>query len=72
MKEIEAKFKRLDGKQLSDKQRQELLEKELAASKKTDEDFDPRKHRLKHGILNYDKALGNTKGFENMKGVKLG
>ena len=41
--------------------------------KKTDEDFDPRKHRLKHGIRNYDKALGNTKGFDTMKGgVKLG
>ena len=72
MKEMEAKFKRLDGKQLSDKQRQELIEKELTAMKKNDEDFDPRKHRLKHGIRNYDKALGNTKGFENMKGVKLG
>jgi hypothetical protein len=40
--------------------------------KKTDEDFDPRKHRLKHGIRNYDKAAGNTKGFEGMIGFKLG
>jgi hypothetical protein len=39
---------------------------------KSEEDFDPRKHRLKHGIRNYDKALGNTKGFEGMKGFKLG
>ena len=72
VKEMEAKFKRLDGKQLSEKQRDELIKKELDAMTKTDEDFDPRKHRLKHGIRNYDKALGNTKGFEGMKGFKLG
>ena len=72
VKEMEAKFKRLDGKQLSEKQREELIKKELDAMTKTDEDFDPRKHRLKHGIRNYDKALGNTKGFEGMKGIMLG
>ena len=72
VKEMEAKFKRLDGKQLSEKQRQELIQKELEGMKKSDEDFDPRKHRLKHGIRNYDKHAGNTKGFEGMKGFKLG
>jgi hypothetical protein len=44
----------------------------MDAIKKNDEDFDPRKHRLKHGIRDYDKSVGNTKSFEGMKGVKLG
>ncbi len=69
---MEAKFKRLDGKQLSEKQRQEMIQKEMDAMKKTDEDFDPRKHRLKHGIRGYDKAAGNKSAFEGMKGTKLG
>ena len=54
VKELEAKFKRLDGKALTEKQRQDLVKKELDAIKKNDEDFDPRKHKLKHGIRNYD------------------
>lgn len=54
MRELEAKFKRLDGKALTEKQREELVKKELDAIKKNDEDFDPRRHRLKHGIRNYD------------------
>jgi hypothetical protein len=41
----------------------------MEAMKKTDEDFDPRQHRLKHGIRNYDKyTAGTTAAFEGMKG----
>lgn len=72
VKDLEAKFKRLDGKALTDKQRQELIQKELNAIKNNDENFDPRKHKLKHGIRNYDQAAGNSNAFEGMKGTKLG
>ncbi len=61
---------RLDGKQLTEKQKQDLLKKELDKQKK-EEDFDPRKHRLKHGIRNYDKVLGNSNAFDGKKGIKL-
>ncbi len=43
---------RLDGKALTDKQKTELLKKH-DDEKKKEEDFDPRKHRLVHGIRNY-------------------
>jgi hypothetical protein len=69
LKELESKFKRLDGKALTEKQKQELLKKEMDAKKK-EEDFDPRKHRLKHGIRNYDKSQGAS-AFEGKKGIKL-
>ena len=70
VKELEQKFVRIDGKALTEKQKNELLHKELDKQKK-EEDFDPRKHRLKHGIRNYDKALGNTNAFDGKKGIKL-
>ena len=47
-------YQRLDGKALSEKQKEELIQKEIATLKKDDEDFDPRQHKLKHGIRNYD------------------
>ena len=55
--QMKSKMVRLDGKELTEKQKQELIQKEIAAQKQVvnDEDFDPRKHRLKHGIRNYDK-----------------
>jgi len=58
---------RLDGKGLTDKQKNELLQKH-EKEVKNEEDFDPRKHRLKHGIRNY--KSGSLK-FEG-NGVKLG
>lgn len=67
IKELETKFVRLDGKALTDKQKKELLQKEEDARKK-EEDFDPRKHRLTHGIRNY-KVNGEAK-FEG-KGIQL-
>lgn len=69
IKELEGKIVRLDGKALTDKQREELIKKEIDSSKKSDEDFDPRQHRLKHGI--YDTNAGNITSFEGKKGIKL-
>lgn len=71
IKEMESKFVRLDGKALTDKQRQELIKKEMDALRKAEDDFDPRKHRLKHGIRNYDKNLGAKSAFEGKTGFKL-
>jgi len=71
IKELEGKIVRLDGKALTEKQREELIKKEIDSSKKSDEDFDPRQHRLKHGIVNYDRNAGNITSFEGKKGIKL-
>jgi hypothetical protein len=65
---------RLDGKQMTQKQIDEMVKKELEQVKKKvdEEDFDPRKHRLKHGIRNYDKSAGvSADYFKGMTGVKL-
>lgn len=64
-------LRRLDGKELTEKQIQEMVKKELATMKRDDDDFDPRKHRLKHGIRNYDKAIGNAAAKFEGKGVKV-
>lgn len=37
---------------------------------KKEEDFDPRKHRLKHGIRNYNKVEKSSL-FEGKKGISL-
>ena len=65
IRELETKFVRLDGKALTDKQKKELLQKS-EDSKKKEEDFDPRNHRLKHGIRNYkdDKLKFEGKGIK--------
>lgn len=68
------KLVRLDGKQLTQKQIDEMVKKEMESMKKKvdEEDFDPRKHRLKHGIRNYDKAALDGDYFKGMKGgVKI-
>ena len=62
---------RLDGKQLTEKQIQEMVKAEMATMKKDDDDFDPRKHRLKHGIRNYDQATGTAPPKFEGKGTKL-
>lgn len=48
-------YKRLDGKKLNKKQIDVLL-KEFEEAKKRELEFDPRKHRLTHGIRDYDKT----------------
>ena len=69
LKELETKFVRLDGKALTEKQKQELLKKDQVQQKQ-EEDFDPRQHRLKHGIRNYNKVEKSLM-FEGKKGVSL-
>lgn len=60
-------YKRLDGKKLNKKQIDVLL-KEFEEAKKRELEFDPRKHRLTHGIRNYDKTKSQFQGT----GFKLG
>lgn len=50
-KEIEEKYKRLDGKTLSKKQKEKLMQQKMAEEKRLTEDFDPRKHRLPDGFV---------------------
>ena len=45
-------YKRLDGKKLGQKQVDNLM-KEYEEARKRELEFDPRKHRLVHGIYNY-------------------
>ena len=66
--EINKMYKRLDGKPLKAKQVENLL-KEYEEARKRELEFDPRKHRLKHGIRNFDRD--KSAGFSG-KGVKLG
>lgn len=66
-KEIMRMYKRLDGKALNEKQVQKLLQ-EYEEAKKREQEFDPRKHRLKHGIKNYVASIDDK--FKG-KGVKL-
>lgn len=61
-------YKRLDGKQLVPKQ-VELLLKEYEEARKRELEFDPRQHRLKHGIRAYKANGFNTFGGT---GTKLG
>jgi len=42
-------YKRLDGKKLTRKQ-VDVLVQEYEEAKKREQEFDPRQHRLKHGI----------------------
>jgi hypothetical protein len=74
MAEIEEKFKRIDGKKLTEKQMQELLKKVKDDEKKENPDFDPRKHRLKHGIRNYREPgeAAKVAGAFTGGGVKIG
>ena len=64
-------YKRLDGKQLKDKQ-VDLLVKEYEEARKRELEFDPRKHRLKNGIRTIDvNEIKGIKAFTG-KGVQLG
>jgi len=53
---VQAKYTRIDGKELTQKQKREILEKLKAQEKQENPDFDPRKHRLTHGIRGYIEA----------------
>lgn len=56
------KYTRVDGKPLTKKQKKELFQKKQEGETKEDENFDPRQHRLKHGIRNYDKHFAKFNG----------
>ena len=69
-----SKHARIDGKQLTEKQKRELLAKEKAKQQEENPDFDPRKHKLVHGIRNYrekGQAAFEQGAFEG-QGVKIG
>ena len=61
-------YKRIDGKKLGQKQVDNLM-KEYEAARKRELEFDPRQHRLKHGIYNYG---GEAANFFKGSGRKLG
>mmetsp|Transcript_36976 Transcript_36976/g.56649 ORF Transcript_36976/g.56649 Transcript_36976/m.56649 type:complete len:94 (+) Transcript_36976:624-905(+) len=65
-KEIMQMYKRLDGKPLGEKQVKVLL-KEYEEAMKREREFDPRKHRLQHGIR---AAKASANAFSG-KGVKM-
>lgn len=50
---MEGKYVRLDGKKLTDQQKVNLLNQAKEEEKKENPDFDPRKHRITHGIRGY-------------------
>lgn len=66
--EIKRMYKRTDGKPLNKKQIESLL-KEYEEARKRELEFDPRKHRLKHGIR-VPKETGESR-FTG-KGFRLG
>lgn len=72
--ELAETHKRIDGKALTAKQLRDLLAKVKEQEKAENPTFDPRQHRLKHGIRNY-RAEGEAQheigAFEG-KGVKIG
>lgn len=53
---MQSKYTRIDGKELSQKQKREIVEKLKAKEQQENPDFDPRKHRLTHGIRGYVEA----------------
>lgn len=53
LQELLAKHSRIDGKELTEKQKRNLLEQAKAKEKSENPEFDPRKHRLVHGIRKY-------------------
>lgn len=56
---FDEKFTRIDGKKLTKKQKEKLLKKVHEEEK--DSDYNPREHRLKHGIKNYDERMKKRK-----------
>ena len=50
---IAGKYTRIDGKELSQKQKREIIQQMKEKEKAENPEFDPRRHRLTHGIRNY-------------------
>jgi hypothetical protein len=68
VEEMVAKLTRLDGKPISEKQRQDLLKKIKEKEAEANLDFDPRKFKLKHGVRGADEG---TKPVFGAKGTRL-
>ena len=68
VEEMVAKLTRLDGKPISDKQKQDLLKKIKEKEAEANLDFDPRKFKLKHGVRGADEG---TKPVFGAKGTRL-
>ena len=47
------KYKRIDGKELTSRQQRNILDQLKKQKLEENPEFDPRKHRLQHGIRNY-------------------
>lgn len=74
MAALEEKYKRIDGKALTAKQKRDLLAKVKEQEKIENPSFDPRKHKLKHGIRHFreeGEAQHEIGAFEG-RGVKVG
>ena len=56
---LDEKFTRIDGKKLTQKQKEKLYNKVKEESK--EEGYNPRKCRLKHGIKDYDERMRKRK-----------
>lgn len=72
LKELEGKYVRIDGKKLTQKQKKDLLAKVKEEEKSKEQpDFDPRKHRLVHGIRDYsENGVFGVNSFQG-QGIKL-
>lgn len=68
VEEMARKMTRLDGKPISEKQKQDLLKKIKEKEQEANLDFDPRKFKLKHGIRGAAEGPKQTFG---QKGVRL-
>lgn len=62
-KESWSKYTRLDGKELTKNQKSKISTQKEEADKK-EEEFDPRKHRLVHGIRNFKIETFEGKGYK--------
>lgn len=56
---LDEKFTRIDGKKLTQKQKEKIYHKTKEETK--EEGYNPRKCRLKHGIKDYDERMKKRK-----------
>ena len=68
MAEVASKYTRIDGKELTQKQKRELLNSIKAKEQAEYQDFDPRKKRLVHGIRNYVEPGQQTRAKGTFEG----
>ena len=59
---VKDKYQRIDGKELTAKQQRDIITKLKKQKMEENPEFDPRKHRLTHGIRNY--KMSGEKTYE--------